>query len=320
MLLCYDYKSFGQNYLKKVIGLECMKHTYSVTFTVLAIFFIAQIIGLGIISSYIDHPTLEETGKITYQSLPLNFERPEIEEQTSFIYIIAAVIIGTILALLLIRFKQRLLWKFWFLVAVFITLTVAFKPFITETYAIVVAAILALWKIYKPNFYVHNFTEFFIYGGLAAIFVPVLNIFAAIMLLIFISIYDAYAVWKSKHMIKLAKFQSKTNMFAGIIIPYKLPALIKTKKTKLKKVKTAILGGGDIGFPLLFAGVVFKELLLINPLGLAFAKALIIPIFTALALGWLLFKAEKNKFYPAMPAISAGAFLGFVVMNLIGFL
>lgn len=263
-------------------------------------------------------------GKIVFKALPLNFERPELEEKTSFAYIIAAILIGTALALVLIRFKFLSLWKIWFLLAVFVTLDVAFKSFMAEKIATTLAVVFALWKIYKPNFYVQNFTEFFVYGGLAAIFVPVLNIFSVVMLLIFISGYDAYAVWKSKHMIKLAEFQTKSKMFAGVIIPYAMPKLPKYTGQKLVKkqikIKTAILGGGDIGFPLLFSGVLLKELLLTNSTLMAFSKVMIVPVFTTAALGWLLYKAEKDKFYPAMPIITLGCLLAFILMNLIGFL
>ena len=204
--------------------------------------------------------------------------------------------------------------------AVFITLNVAFRTFLSVQIATAAAILFAAWKIFRPNFYVHNLTEFFIYGGLAAIFVPVLNVFSIIMLLLFISAYDAYAVWKSKHMIELAKFQTKSNMFAGVIIPYKLPSFKAHKNAPKQKVRTAILGGGDIGFPLLFAGVMLKELLISNSVMLAFEKVLIIPIFATASLGWLLYKADQNKFYPAMPFISAGCLLAFAVMHFVGFL
>ena len=165
-----------------------MKHTMPVTIVMLSIFFISQLVGLAVVSNYIDYAVLSETGELVYKELPLNFERPEIEEKTSFIYIILAVLIGTVLALILIRFNQHQIWKLWFLVAVFLTLSISFKAFIPATSAVTLAGILALWKIYKPNFYVHNFTELFVYGGLAAIFVPILNLFSIIVLLILIQI------------------------------------------------------------------------------------------------------------------------------------
>lgn len=286
-------------------------------------FVLSQLIGLTIVNQYIDHQTTTETGNVTWQSLPYDVQRPEIEENESPLYIMAAILVGTLLIFLLIRFNITSVWKYWFLFALVITLSIALKPFIGSSFAILLSFIIGIWRVFKPNIYVHNFSELFIYGGLAAIFVPILNISSAFILLILISLYDAYAVWQSKHMIKLAKFQSKAKMFAGLFIPYKLPALsLKKNKVKKKqiikiKVDNAVLGGGDIGFPLIFAGVVMKTLMLSEPVLDAYLKTLIITLTTTIALLWLLLAAKKDRFYPAMPFLSAGCFIGYVILLII---
>ena len=114
------------------------------------------------------------------------------------------------------------------------------------------------------------------------------------------------AVWKTKHMIKLAKFQTKSRMFAGLLVPYQIPHKIKTKESqKLEPGRTAILGGGDMGFPLLFAGVVLKTSNFLN--------SFIIVLTTTLVLFLLFYFAEKKKFYPAMPFLSLGCLLGYLI-------
>jgi len=309
-----------------------MKHSLKITLFLVLIFIISQAIGLLVVNQYIDHQALHETGNVTYVDLPYDVQRPEVEEQTSFIYIILGVLIGTALVLLLIKLKKAGIWKFWFFLSVLICLTVAFYAFFKDmagpvflAYAIptALAAVLAYYKIFKTNIYIHNFTEVFVYGGLAAIFVPILNLFSVVVLLILISIYDMYAVWKSKHMIALAEFQTELKVFAGLSIPYKLPKKSKKKiihqgaKTRTEKVKTAILGGGDIAFPLLFGGVVMKDLMLSNTMTIGFLKALIVPIFVAIALLWLLLKSKKDKFYPAMPFLTIGCLIGYGVLFLL---
>jgi len=92
------------------------------------------------------------------------------------------------------------------------------------------------------------------------------------------------------------------------------------KKIKVK-IKNAILGGGDIAFPLLFGGVILKELVsseqfITNPI-LTYIEALIVPFFVSIALLWLFMKAEKDKFYPAMPFVTIGCFVGYGVLMLI---
>jgi presenilin-like A22 family membrane protease len=296
-----------------------MKHTLKITLILVLIFFITQIIGLVITNEYLDHKIIKEEGKIVFEPLPYNLERPQIEETTSFIWIIAAILIGTAIFLVLIKYKIFKVWKVWFFVAVWVTLSIALSAFLNQFLAAIIALIATLAKIYKPNIVMQNLTEVFIYGGLAAIFVPILNIFAAIMLLILISVYDVIAVYKTKHMIKLAKFQAKSKIFAGLLIPYgKLPKL-KAGKGKLvtKKTRIAVLGGGDIGFPLIFAGVVMKGLMLENIEIIGFLKTLIIPVFVSLALLYLLIKGKKDKFYPAMPYVSVGCFIGYAIVLLL---
>ncbi len=295
-----------------------MKHSVTVTLILVGIFLISQLVGLAITNQYIDHFTTEETGVVTFTSLPYNVQRPQVEPSYSFAYILVAILLGTGLIFLIIRFKVFSLWKFWFFLSVFITLTVAFAAFINQFVAGFLALLFAVWKVYRPNVYTHNLTEIFIYGGLAAIFVPIINTFAAGILLALISAYDAYAVWKSKHMISLAKAQAKAKLFAGLFIPYKLPRASIPKGAKVAKIKTAILGGGDIGFPLIFAGVVMKDLMLTNTVWIGFLKALIIPVLTSAALLWLLLKADKDKFYPAMPFLTAGCFAGYGIIWLLG--
>lgn len=294
-----------------------MKHTPKITFILLAIFLLAQFIGIGIVYQYIDPIKSAETGKTEFKELPIG-ERPPIEETISFIPIILAVLIGTGLLLLVIKFKLNALWRIWFLLAVVIALLVAFTPFVNLWVAATLALILGFWKIFRPNFWVQNLTELFVYGGLAAIFVPIFNLFSVIILLILISVYDAYAVWKSKHMITLAKSQARAKIFAGLLIPYQISKKVRGKTIKkkgkkvLREVRTAILGGGDIGFPLIFAGVVMKEW--------GLWPSLMIPFFATLGLAFLFWKSQEKKYYPAMPFLSAGCFIGLGIVWLIGLL
>ena len=211
-----------------------MKHTFKVTLILVLLFLAAQLIGLTVINNY------------NVKALPYNIERPEFEESTSYIPVFITIIVATFIALLLLKTGALKLWKIWFFIGVLFTLLISFGAFMSQIAALIFAIIFALIKIFKPTPILHNFTELFIYGGLAAIFVPLFNITSISILLIIIAIYDIIAVWKTKHMVSLAKFQAKAKVFAGLLIPY-------------AKKKSAVLGGGDIGFPLLFAGVIFLK-------------------------------------------------------------
>jgi hypothetical protein len=83
-------------------------------------------------------------------------------------------------------------------------------------------------------------------------------------------------------------------------------------KNKKVKANVAILGGGDVVFPIITAGVMLVQF--------GFLAALFVIIGATLGISYLLFVAEKKKFYPAMPFISAGIFLGILAAFLAGFI
>ena len=163
-----------------------MKHTLKITLLLALIFFITQVIGLAVTSKYIttkeyiDPETNLIVREIVPQDLPYDIERPQVAESTSYIWIVAAIIIGTLLLLLLIKYRRFNLWKLWFFLAVFVTMAIAFSAFIPSAIAALLAFILALLKIFRPATIIQNLTEVFIYGGLAAIFVPIINILSSL--------------------------------------------------------------------------------------------------------------------------------------------
>ncbi|MGM5487568.1 MAG: presenilin family intramembrane aspartyl protease [Nanobdellota archaeon] len=305
-----------------------MKHSLKITLYLVALFFVAQVAGLLITSQHLPHLTTSESGDITIHNetatLPGGAERPQTESETqTLIFIVGAILFGTILLLILIRFRLRRVWKGWFYVAITLCLYISIASFLPERYhiyALIAGIIFAYFKIIKHNIIIHNVTEIMIYGAIGALFVPMehMNLLVAILLLVIISLYDMFAVWQSKHMVKLAEFQTQSKVFAGLFIPYSGDKVAKPKaakqpettKTKETKVHNAILGGGDIAFPLIFSGVIMKGLLQEMQFMPAFLLTLIVSLSATIALFILFVKAEKGKFYPAMPFISAGCFVG----------
>lgn len=310
-----------------------MKHTLRITLILVAIFFITQLFGLFTVSQNIEVKKDIKTGVVVIEHKEtIVGEPPKSESGVQSVGVLFfAIIIGTIILLLLIKFKINKLFKYWYLFAVVstisVTLGVYFKFFSTTVNnlsVLAIAILIAYYKIYKGNLILHNISEILIYSGIAVLFVRWFEnwLWAIFVFLILISIYDMFAVWKSKHMIKLAKYQSENKVFAGLKIPYELSKGRKEhivgEPQKGKGTKVAILGGGDIAFPLIFAGTVMSNLILkhgfskINALGMAS----IITITSTLALLALLTYGKKDRFYPAMPFISAGSFVGYFIVFL----
>jgi len=284
-------------------------------------FLVAQFIGLYVVNHY----STSEKG------LPYGMEPPKIEKETDFYTIFPSLILAFVIAISLLiflsKFKAEFFLKLWFFVVIIIALGIALNvPLSFSKYSSLIAFLIALplaWeKIYRGNLLVHNTTELLVYPGIAAVFVPILNLWTIIVLLILISIYDMWAVWHSGIMQKMAKYQiQKLKVFSGFFVPYaskkvreKIKNMKKTlskKQLEKKKIKVniAILGGGDVIFPIITAGVVLRIFGLI--------PALFVTAGATLGLAYLFFFAEKRKFYPAMPFISAGIFAGMILYWLI---
>jgi presenilin-like A22 family membrane protease len=320
-----------------------MKHTAFITIALIALFFIAQGVGLFTVNKYINVET-DSDGVVTiiHEDTVVG-PQPDIppeERSFTFIIITIMILIGTGFLFLLIKFKLGRIWKFWFFFAIAMTLSISFDVYMPELYAIGIAVILAIIRLWKPNVIVHNFSEIFIYTGIAILLLPLLNLFSGILLLVAISIYDMIAVWKSKHMITLAKFQIESKSFAGLSMSYtpkkkiSLPShapgkkAIKPKKPSGRKKKesdesekprNAILGGGDIAFPLLFAAAVMEHLIIVNgiPKLEALLLSFLVSIGAGIALTFLLLFSKQEKFYPAMPFISSGCIVGYLAIFLL---
>ncbi len=336
-----------------------MKHDLTITLFLVAVFVLSQLAGLFLIN-YDAEPSQQiivENGQnvsvtvVQHEDTALG-PRPQTTGIGAVLFILLGVVVGTLLVLIIIKFGKVSIWKSWFFLAVTISITIALGVFLNSWLALLIAVVLAVWKIFRPNVFVHNISEILIYSGIALLIVPMFGafhsqsffshpVFLATILLLIISVYDIIAVWQSRHMVKMAEFQTKSNVFAGLFIPYsskiknankpenksKLDGEIQLKKADSKipqlskqetESKNAILGGGDIAFPLIFSGVVMERLIAdglqkISALGFS----LIITLTTTVALFLLLYFSKKDRFYPAMPFISLGCLVGYGIITLL---
>ncbi len=301
-----------------------MKHNIKITLILLGMFLITQFIGLYVVNYYSNTKVIDgKVVNVTAPALPYGMQTPPVENEIDFFKIFPSIIIAFIIAISLIfvlsKFNADFFIKLWFFAVIALALGISFNSIIpifkySSMIILFVAVVFAFFKIYRNSFLIHNLTELFVYPGIAAIFVPILNVWTIIAFLILISIYDMWAVWHSGFMQKMAKYQiQKLKVFSGFFIPYiskKVKMNIqKMKKSELKtkkiKANVAILGGGDVIFPIITAGVMLKSF--------GFISSLFIILGASIGLSYLLFYAEKKKFYPAMPFISAGIFLGMII-------
>lgn len=320
-----------------------MKHPLRVTLLLVLLFVAAQLVGLLLVNLSISSVTVTEEGIPVLEHTETAIgERPRLSGYQSFLYLVVGVAVGTALLLLLIRFRKVRLWKAWFFLAVFLAQSVALGVLLPQLVALLVALLLAALKIFRPNPWVHNLTEVLMYAGIAVLLVPILDVYWSLVLLLAISVYDAWAVWRSKHMVRMAEFQKSSEVFAGLMVPKRGDAPVASSsgsarsKTKApasaplsaslsspKKVAAeaptrggyAILGGGDIAFPLLFSGAVMEGLILGGATrGSAYAQSLLVTLGASMAIALLFLYAKKDRYYPAMPFVTAGCVAGWLVL------
>jgi len=322
-----------------------MKHDIQIIVALTILFLATQIVGLALLNIDIQVKTTP-TGQQAFHGETVVGPRPEVAGAETLIMVLVSVLIGTGLLLLLIRFGKIGWWKILYFLAVFLTISIALGVLAGEL-ALIIALAFAVLKVFRPNVIIHNLTEVLIYSGLVILFAPLFQLVWIALLLIVISIYDMFAVWKSGHMIKIAKSLTDTKIFAGFSISYKSRAgrPVKSKEIKRKEIREkivkvpektakikleksqeggqeisqAMLGGGDVAFPLLFSGVVMETLINVNQLAkeLAFIKALIIPIVVTIFLIGLFILGKRGRFYPAMPFITIACFIGLGLLSLV---
>ncbi|MGV8162068.1 MAG: presenilin family intramembrane aspartyl protease [Candidatus Nanoarchaeia archaeon] len=313
-----------------------MKHTTNILIAFISMFILSQVLGLYLLSLSVQEVVQTETGmSVIYTNTSIG-ERPEVEGYGAIVYIAIGVLIGTVLLLLIAKYNKMMFWKTWFFLAAWMTMSIAIGTLTGKELfwlAWLIAAALAIMKIRFHHPIIHNLTEILMYSGIALLLAPILTVPVAIVLLILLSAYDAYAVWKSKHMITLAEFTKKSNLFPGLSLSYRqkknktiiLSTVNSSEKEEKKSehktkstAKTGILGGGDVVFPLLFSGAAFTWLIEKGFTKFqALSYASIISLGAAIALALLFYYGKKERFYPAMPFITVGCLAGYGLMLLI---
>ena len=143
--------------------------------------------------------------------------------------------------------------------------------------------------------------------GIAAILGSSLNPKTAVFLLIFMSIYDYVAVYRTKHMVKMAKAMISGRAIFAMIYPEHLKGFWSSIKEARPGEGFMMLGTGDFVFPILMATSAYA---------VSAAAAWIVFIFSlfGLLLMHLIFMSQKiRRPMPALPPLAAFAILGFFI-------
>ena len=181
--------------------------------------------------------------------------------------------------------------------------------------AILIMGILLMLWLKFSLVWVHDVLMFLGLAGAASFFGLSFTPSVVVALLLIFSIYDFIAVYKTKHMILMAKEMIDKKVILGFIIPKDFNYF----KAELKEIKTGgnfmILGGGDVVFP---------SLLAVSIIPFGFINALLIVLFSLVGLffTYYLFITQKSKEgspepIPALPPIALCAIIGYFITLLL---
>lgn len=274
-------------------------------FSEMSLFLIVQFLGLW-------------TGYTLLKTVPVP---PRMETFPSIVWFLAAFLIATSLMLILMKyFKGKLFFSSAFAFLVFIGSEAVFSIFVPPYWSIALAVAVVAARFLWPSVLTQNIAIILAVAGVGAQLGILLTVPAIIILLIVLSVYDVWAVFKSKHMIKMFKGMMQRGAAMALVIPESLKHITKPMQSvqteKLKAVPTKrfmMLGTGDLAFPLVFA-VAALEYSLLSAIGVilgALAGILVIHI---------LIIQKKFTALPALPPIAAGSIAGFIFVQLLNFI
>jgi len=204
------------------------------------------------------------------------------------------------------KFKE-IIYKGIFILTVFWGGMTVLDLFMQVFLAILIMGILIFLWLEKPMIWVHDTLMVLGLAGAASFFGLGFEPSVVVILLVIFSAYDFIAVYKTKHMVLMAKDMVDKRVILGFIIPKE----IKYFKERLATVKPGgnfmILGGGDVVFPNLLAAAMIPQ---------GFLQALIIVVFSLFGslFSYYLFTNQKDKEpIPALPPVALFAIIGYFI-------
>lgn len=156
-------------------------------------------------------------------------------------------------------------------------------------------------------------------AGVAAIFGFSLGFLPTAIFVILLSIYDYIAVFKTKHMIEMAK-QLSTRQLSFAVTAKSVPARRQGEKREeyveraMQQGERLDLGTGDLSVP----GMLSVSAFSLGPNGPIYALAIAAGSTISIYL-LLQFVAKQRVFLPALPPICLGGMLALLIVKLIGF-
>ncbi len=248
----------------------------------------------------------------TYNITPSN-----VSFAPALIYFVVAVgIIGLLLFFLptlALRYLLKAIFTLFYMWGVLVALSFVL-PF---TVALVLAVALGLAGLFLARVWLHDLLLVITLAGVGAVYGVFFTPWTFMLLMLVIAVYDFLAV-RFGFMQWMAGRFSQFETLPAFIIPrvwsawnmsLKKAGFSELEKSIPEERQFSILGGGDVGFPLLLMSSVFFSY--------SFSSSLIIAAFSVLGLitaFWFQMTFVPGKAIPALPPISLWCLVGLAVV------
>lgn len=235
-------------------------------------------------------------------------------EPVSLLQFIGAFALATVFILLMPLFFKKRRWranifKGLFVLTVFLGGVLALGVWFSSLALLLMLILILAWLKF-PSPLLHNLCLILAMAGLGATLALSLTPLMVVAFLVLFSIYDFIAVYKTKHMIRMAKEMMRGGAIMGFVTPQRFSDLaLPLKKVKMGG-KFLILGGGDVVFPLL---------LVVSLLPQGIFPSLVVVLFALLGIlaSFLIFINQKVRApIPALPPIAFFSILGYLLTML----
>ncbi len=246
---------------------------------------------------------------------------PQVSLELPLAYFFGVVVLMGLILFLIPVSKLRIALKIMFTLlfswGTFIVLALLVPFFAAAAFTAIVGGLI--W-LFSPRVWLHNVLMVLALVSAASVFGFILSPWAAMSSMLVISIYDVLAV-RFGYMMWMAKRLSQSEALPAFIIPRGISTWnLNLRGTGFKRLfeseagerEFSILGGGDVGFPLLLVVSVF--------FAYGFTSSLIVGVFSLLGLisAYLIqLFFLRGKPMPALPPISFLSLVGFLIIYFI---
>lgn len=235
--------------------------------------------------------------------------RPGQLRDFNFLDLVILVVIAALFIVFAKKLKRAMPWFFRVFLAlvIFVGTQAVLVIWLPSIVSVLVAVLLLIIFLFHNNVFWQDLIMILTFAGIGAILGLSLTPQAVVLILVVLSFYDIIAVYKTKHMVKLAEAMIQSRAIFGFVVPGSLGGVKERMAHVVPGEQFAILGSGDVILPLLLSASLAR---------VSLRSSIIVVIFSliGLFLMHLIFTNQKiRRPMAALPPIATLAIIGYLV-------